>query len=480
MKGYFLIFLFFFSFSSGQNSNDLVLKIKENQKLMKSEMERGFQELKTLEKTVVLQQNVDAQLEVLNNKAFYYFTKAEYNKAYKIAKELEEKATAAKNIRLIAIAKNRLGVTLNFLQVHDESEKKLKEAEQFIDENDFQDKNLIRANNYQFQSDLYTHILKHDKAVAYIKKTILEYEKIKNLEERKNQLAKGNGNIGLKFLSVDLDSAAHYFKKSLAIQDKIEAKNFNVANYTGLGEVYNRKNEHKKAVEYLKKAEELNEKVQDGFYMTSIYELLQDSYKNLGNEKEYEKYKLRYLENLKIENEEKLSGVKTFVDEVKAQSEEAIKENRNKTFLIIVIGMVALSFLIFIFYSLRKISKKKKEKSIIELQLVEKEKKIENLENKISDLHSEVIELAQQNSPQFYSRFLDLYPEFEKNILELNPKISISEIQFCALLKLNFSSKDIANYTFTSIRTVQNKKYRIRNKFNIPKEVDTYVFINNL
>mgnify|MGYP006198572467 CR=1 FL=1 len=51
MKGYFLIFLFFFSFSFGQNSNDLVLKIKENQKLMKSEMEQGFQELKTLEKT---------------------------------------------------------------------------------------------------------------------------------------------------------------------------------------------------------------------------------------------------------------------------------------------------------------------------------------------------------------------------------------------------------------------------------------------
>ena len=170
MKGYFLIFLFFFLFSSGQNSNDLVLKIKENQKLMKSEMERGFQELKTLEKTAVLQQNVDAQLEVLNNKAFYYFTKAEYNKAYKIAKELEVKATAAKNIRLIAIAKNRLGVTLNFLQVHDESEKKLKEAEQFINDNEFQDKNLIRANNFQFQSDLYTHILKHDKAVSYIKK----------------------------------------------------------------------------------------------------------------------------------------------------------------------------------------------------------------------------------------------------------------------------------------------------------------------
>ena len=42
-------------------------------------------------------------------------------------------------------------------------------------------------------------------------------KRYENPEERKNQLAKGNVNIGLKFLSVDLDSAAHYFKKSLAI-----------------------------------------------------------------------------------------------------------------------------------------------------------------------------------------------------------------------------------------------------------------------
>jgi len=42
------------------------------------------------------------------------------------------------------------------------------------------------------------------------------------------------------------------------------------------------------------------------------------------------------------------------------------------------------------------------------------------------------------------------------------------------------SSKDISTYTFTSIRTVQNKKYRIRTKLNIPKEQDTYIFFNNL
>ena len=123
---------------------------------------------------------------------------------------------------------------------------------------------------------------------------------------------------------------------------------------------------------------------------------------------------------------------------------------------------------------------KKKEKQIIEEELAVKEKHIENLEVKMSDLHYEVLDLAKENNANFYSRFLDLYPDFEKKILSINPKITISELQFCALLKLNLSSKDISTYTFTSIRTVQNKKYRIRTKLNIPKEQDTYIFFNNL
>lgn len=480
MKSYLLFLLLFFSFSFGQDNKSLVLKIRENQKLMKGEMEVGFQELKSLEKKAIAENNTEALLEILNNKAFYYFTKSEYNKAFKIARTLEDKATQARNLRLMAIAKNRIGVTLIFLQVYDESESKLKEAEQFILKNNFFDKNLILANNYQFQSDLYTHLLKHENAIYYIKKTIPQYEKIFNRDERKLQIAKGNSNIGLKFLSINLDSAASYFKKSLQIQGKINVKNFNVANYTGLGEVYNRKKEHQLAIEYLKKAEELNETVQDGFYMTSIYELMQDSYRNIGNKKEYEKYKMLYLENLKTENEEKLNGVKTFVKEVREQSNSAIEENKNKTKLILSIGILTTALLIFVFFLLKNYYHKKKEKQIIELELAVKEKHIENLEVKMSDLHYEVLELAKDNNANFYSRFLDLYPDFEKKVLSINPKLTISELQFCALLKLNFSSKDISNYTYTSIRTVQNKKYRIRNKLKVPKELDTYIYFNHL
>ena len=228
MRNYILLFLLFASFVFGQETNSLVLKIRENQALMKSDMSEGFKELLVLEKIAQKEKNIKAKLEVLNNKAFYYFTQADYDKAYQIAKSLEKESNNINDKRLIAIAMNRLGITLNFLELYDDAEKKLFDAQKFILNNEFEDKNLILANNYQFLSDLYTHTENYKKAIYYIKKAIPEYDKIKDPIQKQKQKIKGYGNIGLQYLSIDLDSAAYYFNKSLSLQDTILIKNYNV------------------------------------------------------------------------------------------------------------------------------------------------------------------------------------------------------------------------------------------------------------
>jgi DNA-binding CsgD family transcriptional regulator len=48
------------------------------------------------------------------------------------------------------------------------------------------------------------------------------------------------------------------------------------------------------------------------------------------------------------------------------------------------------------------------------------------------------------------------------------------------MLKLRFSSKEIANYTFVQHKSVQQKKYRIRKRLNIPAETDIYDFFENV
>ena len=480
MRNYILLFLLFASFVFGQETNSLVFKIRENQALMKSDMSEGFKELLALEKIAQKEKNIKAKLEVLNNKAFYYFTQADYDKAYQIAKSLEKESNNINDKRLIAIAINRLGITLNFLELYDDAEKKLFDAQKFILKNEFEDKNLILANNYQFLSDLYTHTENYKKAIYYIKKAIPEYDKIKDPIQKQKQKIKGYGNIGLQYLSIDLDSAAYYFNKSLSLQDTILIKNYNVSNYVGLGEVYNKKGEYKKSIEYLKKAEELNLKVEDSYYMTSIYDLLQDSYKKIGNTNEHNKYKVLYLENLQKENSKKLEGVNAIVKETKKESLSVKNANQRKNYVVAISILIAILSVGFMVYFVRNFKYKKLEKEEIQKTLVLKEKQLENLEGKVSDLLHEVIDLAKENSTNFYPRFLDLYPDFENKLLDINPKLTNSELEFCAFLRLNFSSKEIANYTFISVRTVQNKKYRLRNKLKIPNETDTYVFFNNV
>lgn len=123
MRRYFLLIVLFYSFVFGQKENILVQKIRDNQTLMKSNMDKGYKELLPLEKQANKENNTKAKLEVLNNKAFFYFTQAQYNKAYKYARQLEKEASEIKDIRLIAIAMNRVGITLNFLGAYNEAEK---------------------------------------------------------------------------------------------------------------------------------------------------------------------------------------------------------------------------------------------------------------------------------------------------------------------------------------------------------------------
>jgi hypothetical protein len=54
------------------------------------------------------------------------------------------------------------------------------------------------------------------------------------------------------------------------------------------------------------------------------------------------------------------------------------------------------------------------------------------------------------------------------------------EFKFCALLKLEFSTKEIAQYTHTTIRSVQTRKNRFRKSFKLSSEKDLYKWIEAL
>ena len=474
------IFLLFFS-TIFFSQSPLQLKVRTNLELMKSEIDSAYSELKNLQNTAQNQNDQLAVLEARNNLAYYYYLKAEYGKSYDEAKILKNEAQKIKNLRLQTLAMNRIGAALTFLELFEDAEKQLLATQKFIKANNFEDKNLILATNYQFLSDLYFKQNNFDKAILEIKKTITEYEKIKDQQERESQLAKAYSNIGIRYITKDYDSSRSYIQRSFEIQKPVAIKNFNVVNYNALAEMAIADQNYQSAVDYLKKAEELNKKVNVNYYWVTIYELFQKSYAGLGDQSNYEKYKMLHLELQNETSENKLKGIKTVVKDVKKETTELVDNEKRQWYFGGGIALAVLGFLTFLLLRSSKNYKSKyTETAAIQEELQNKEKKIENLEIKMSDLHHEVTELARKNESNFYPRFLDLFPDFEKKLLEINPKLTNSELQFCALLKLNFSSKEIAANTFTAVRTVQNKKYRIRSKLNIPNETDTYVFFNSI
>jgi DNA-binding CsgD family transcriptional regulator len=92
----------------------------------------------------------------------------------------------------------------------------------------------------------------------------------------------------------------------------------------------------------------------------------------------------------------------------------------------------------------------------------------------------EIILLAKENSPNFLIRFQDAYSDFCDSILRIYPDIQNSELIFCAYLRLNFSTKEIAKFTFVSPKSVQMRKYRLRKKLNIPSDKDIYMWMKSI
>lgn len=99
----------------------------------------------------------------------------------------------------------------------------------------------------------------------------------------------------------------------------------------------------------------------------------------------------------------------------------------------------------------------------------------------INDLSEENIQeiftLAENNSPLFFEKFQLLFPHFIPEILNINSDMIHSELYFCALMKLDFDTKRIAQCTNVSTRAVESKKYRIRKKLGIPSEISINSFL---
>ena len=85
--------------------------------------------------------------------------------------------------------------------------------------------------------------------------------------------------------------------------------------------------------------------------------------------------------------------------------------------------------------------------------------------------------VAEQN---FEIEFAKIYPNFTKQLIQLNNNLTFTEVKICMYLRINFSNKQILDYMDISDSTLSNVRSSIRKKLNLKRTEGLFTIISNL
>ncbi|CAH0248760.1 hypothetical protein SRABI04_03174 [Chryseobacterium sp. Bi04] len=270
------------------------------------------------------------------------------------------------------------------------------------------------------------------------------------------------------------DSARKYIFRAYNKIDTTKKDGVTLNIYAILGEYYIEDQQYDKAEDAFHRALEIDKKTRRIFagYTKYIYNDLRRLYEKKGDQEKAYFYLNAYTEG-RNKTFDSLSA--TIDQDMQVFIEETVKDSekqKKKVRWIVLLTLAGFSLLGIYAWRIINLLRKKKEALITET---------EKLKARVDgSKQDEILELARKNDPEFFNRFKETYPKFVNRLLSINPNLETSELTFCAMIKLHFTSKEIAAYTLIQHRTVQQKKYRIRKRLHIPTETDIYHFFDEL
>ena len=135
---------------------------------------------------------------------------------------------------------------------------------------------------------------------------------------------------------------------------------------------------------------------------------------------------------------------------------------------------------------------KNKELAASALQLVEKDEFLKEIKNKLrgengsirtSEINQVLKSISHSNTSnweEFKLRFTAVNEKFYKKVTTEYPNLSQADQKICALIKLNFSSKEMARLLGISVESVHTTRYRLRKKMGLDRSVNLVDFISSL
>lgn len=365
--------------------------------------------------------------------AYYYYDHAKFKQSIDYAKEaqkytsyLETDKTHSANISSL------LGGNYLLLELYTLSFKNYRKALEILktNPNKTAKDSLTESSIYSHLSYIYQNINKPDSMHYFLQKedTILKKIDLQDAYIQKGCSCLGFGNYYLN--QNKTDSAQYYYSKSLDyFKNKIHP--CKIESLIGLGNLFTVQKKYPEAQSFYNLALKSFDQHHFPDILSELYKKIAELKIAQGNATEAKQYQDLYLKTNK-ELDDRMKNERDFaLNEV--MKEEKIKhtietKKTQRTTLIIISSLIFIT--LFIIYLLKK-SKSRNLKSIEIAQKLLKEKEIteqetHKLKQQINEAFDEIIQLAKENNPSFYTRFQEVYPKFQSKMLQLNESLKPS------------------------------------------------------
>lgn len=437
---------------------------------------------------------------VYDHQGFYQRALLSSMKALKIYEDIGDEIGEADALLQLAIVEERL---MHFQNSIDYG---LQALEIFKANNDmyFQ---AVSANNI---GSNYFYLKEYDKSEEYSLEAI-EISKEMNAFDIEGSSLDNLGRIYLE--KKEYKKAASYSEQGLAIYEKTGITNMIVESLNSLGTIYTKMGDSNKALQFLNRAITLANKMEAKSNLAGAYEFRSQTYEVLNKddlalqdyklfhelkESLYDKAKSQQIEELRAiyETEKKEQQIVLQENEIELLEQEAEISTLQKMFLSTGLGLSLLVFG-FGFYGIRqKMQRNKLEKEKVDAELAFKKKELtthamhlakknevlEHVKQKAKELKTSenggrgyqqlirTINFDQQddkNWENFTQYFEQVHKDFGKTLKTKYPGITKNELRLMALLKMNLSSKEIANILNISGDGIKKARQRLRKKLQL-------------
>ncbi|WP_139955873.1 tetratricopeptide repeat protein [Flavicella sediminum] len=304
-----------------------------------------------------------------------------------------------------------------------------------------------------------------------------------------------NYNLGHTYkLMNDLKKSEERFLESLKIsQTQQSHSNYKIMNCDALADLYYSDQQYKKAFQYLSLSKKYNEEI-------------------FGSNNENNKELLNIKDNYRLTKERQNKDAReTLLKHL--EHEEKIGFLKQVLLLVSLVFILLFGYLFIRNLRLKHRTEKKiirerqqieiqRQRDILELknkelttsalQLIEKEEFLNNLNDKLSKQKDTIdvrtikrmVKTIQGNSSgnwkEFEARFTSINQSFYKNLKERFPELGQTDQKICSLIKLKFSSKEMASLLGISVESVHTSRYRLRKKLGLERNDNLTEFINSL